>query len=615
MLIDNNGDAVFIYTPTSLRSAGISKAHDTRHAAKMFKAAGEDGTGRWARFHFTSLDNPYNSPEGLAEVARDMSQSAYRQEILAEDDELSSSHLVYGVWNETLCKIPHYEIPSTWPVYSGHDFGSANPAAIFFARVKLPLPTGAPPYMRLNDLVAFHEYLPGRGQSTALNVDAFKLVKEKTVASAGGNHNEDGSRGDYAQAGWPIQEPPIGAEGGPSLKRQIDRVTAIMELNKWYVFEDLVYYLSEIASCQWKYDKEGTRTNEIDGEARFHLCFVAGTMVRTINGEKLIELIRPGDLVATRQGYHAVKDCGITQVADTVEVSFSDGSRLRGTKDHPVWVKGSGFVPLFSVRYGDIIEVWKEKQLPSAELPITGIPQPNVSQTVCTSRDKESIFIGQSGKLRMGQSLKDSISIIKMAIVATMIFPIWDLSFASPMNLTTIKGNHIGSQPNNNLIPCERNLYSGTRPLKGMSNMFEQLSRRVKHWLFNIYNAFFAARDLIIRESTRPVSALTNASQPIAVHQAQIMNQESVLCAGKNLPSTNTKVSEPVPVYVVRLVESNKTPVYNLTVDTVHEYYANGVLVSNCACVRYGLSLSDFIPETIRIGGSNVIRVIQPKGW
>ncbi len=272
MLLDNNGDAVFIYTPPSLRSAGISKAHDPRHAAKMFKAASEDGSGRWAAFHFTSYDNPYLSREGLAEVLQDMSQTAIRQEIMAEDDELSSSHLVYGAWNEKLCKIPRFEVPLDWPVLSGHDFGTANPAALFGARVRLPLPSGAPAYLRMNDLVWFREYLPGAGMSTAVNVQAFQdLTKGRTVSgSAGGSHQEEEIRQGYTKHGWVIREPPI-----VGLKPQVDRVIALMELNKIHVFEDLIFYLAELASCTWKYDKEGNRTNEIDGEARYHLCSAA----------------------------------------------------------------------------------------------------------------------------------------------------------------------------------------------------------------------------------------------------------------------------------------------------------------------------------------------------
>ena len=57
----------------------------------------------------------------------------------------------------------------------------------------------------------------------------------------------------------------------PQMRPQIDRVVAIMEASKYWVFEDNVFELAELASCAWKYDKEGNKTNDIDGEARFHL--------------------------------------------------------------------------------------------------------------------------------------------------------------------------------------------------------------------------------------------------------------------------------------------------------------------------------------------------------
>ena len=87
MLLDNDGDAMFIYTPPSMRSRSVTKARDPQHAAKMFKKAQQDTTGRWAAFHFTSFDNPYISKDALEEIAEDMTNLAYRQEILAEDIE------------------------------------------------------------------------------------------------------------------------------------------------------------------------------------------------------------------------------------------------------------------------------------------------------------------------------------------------------------------------------------------------------------------------------------------------------------------------------------------------------------------------------------------------
>lgn len=85
MLLDNDGDAVFIYTPPSLRSRSNTKARDPRHAAKLYKRAMADETGRWEAFHFTSHENPHISAAALDELSSDMSAMAIRQEIGAED--------------------------------------------------------------------------------------------------------------------------------------------------------------------------------------------------------------------------------------------------------------------------------------------------------------------------------------------------------------------------------------------------------------------------------------------------------------------------------------------------------------------------------------------------
>jgi hypothetical protein len=98
MLLDTNGDCVFIYTPPSLRSRATSKARDPRHAAKMFKLAQQDKTGRWAAFHFTSHANPHISKAALAEISQDMTQLAIRQEIMAEDVE----EVAGALWTQKL---------------------------------------------------------------------------------------------------------------------------------------------------------------------------------------------------------------------------------------------------------------------------------------------------------------------------------------------------------------------------------------------------------------------------------------------------------------------------------------------------------------------------------
>jgi len=85
MMLDTNGMAVFVYTPPSLRSRSVSKARDPQHAAKLFKKAKADKTGRWETFHFTSMDNPHLSQVALGEITQDMTALAYRMEVQAED--------------------------------------------------------------------------------------------------------------------------------------------------------------------------------------------------------------------------------------------------------------------------------------------------------------------------------------------------------------------------------------------------------------------------------------------------------------------------------------------------------------------------------------------------
>lgn len=113
MLLDNDGDAVFIYTPPSLRSRSVSKANDPQHAAKLFKKAQQlerDGE-RWATFHFSSHDNPHISKLALSEITSDMTALSYRMEIEAQDvDEAPGALWTRGLIESTrVVKSPDYE--------------------------------------------------------------------------------------------------------------------------------------------------------------------------------------------------------------------------------------------------------------------------------------------------------------------------------------------------------------------------------------------------------------------------------------------------------------------------------------------------------------------------
>lgn len=73
MMADRDGTAVFLSTP-------IRK----NWFYGLYQRAVSDTSGRWAAFHATTLDNPHLNQTAVHELAADMTEEAYRQEILAE---------------------------------------------------------------------------------------------------------------------------------------------------------------------------------------------------------------------------------------------------------------------------------------------------------------------------------------------------------------------------------------------------------------------------------------------------------------------------------------------------------------------------------------------------
>jgi hypothetical protein len=77
MLMDNDGDAWFLSTPRRQNWFYYLYLRAEKEMLEYGDAA------RWAKFHFTSYDNPHLSEEALAEVMEDLNEEDYQQEILA----------------------------------------------------------------------------------------------------------------------------------------------------------------------------------------------------------------------------------------------------------------------------------------------------------------------------------------------------------------------------------------------------------------------------------------------------------------------------------------------------------------------------------------------------
>ncbi len=84
-------------------------------------------------------------------------------------------------------------------------------------------------------------------------------------------------------------------------------------------------------------------------------CFIAGTMISTINGDIPVEEIKSGDLIYTPIGYHKAYIVGEPKEADIIKVTLENGKSIEGTQYHKVFVYGKGLVGLQYLCCDDIL--------------------------------------------------------------------------------------------------------------------------------------------------------------------------------------------------------------------------------------------------------------------
>lgn len=154
--------------------------------------------------------------------------------------------------------IDRFPIPKEWLVYVGHDFGSANPAALFAAQNPVS-----------GELFYWHEYLPGAGKGAHEHVEAWQKITSgyNVIARIGGNlTTEQDSRDLYTTHGWHIIEP-----RQRSVPEQILRVIGQERLHKIKVFRDLKHIIEEKETFSYELDNKYQPTDKFEDEQNYHL--------------------------------------------------------------------------------------------------------------------------------------------------------------------------------------------------------------------------------------------------------------------------------------------------------------------------------------------------------
>ncbi|KKR00125.1 MAG: Bacteriophage tail assembly protein [Candidatus Woesebacteria bacterium GW2011_GWB1_39_12] len=295
-----------------------------------------------------------------------------------------------------------------------------------------------------------------------------------------------------------------------------------------------------------------------------HFCLVGETLIETSKGEILIKKVKVGDMVLTRKGYRKVLRSWMTRKnAKVMKVNFSNRKSLIGTPDHKIWIKDKGFVDLHSTNYGDIIETCK-KQSYSKVLLIGGILILLIVligciliQMVLNIIKVGKDFIRKFGCLFMENFQKVVQYTIKTVTRLTMIFPILNVSqevSICPNMQKKVSKIHNGENKIKNILKKSINYH-----------IYGEEHQKEKRGILNM---------LLI---------------PLFL---KFQKNSTVLNVINHLKQFLGQVENTVPpdVTIVSKQECGEEDmVYNLEVEDVHEYFANGALVSNCHATNYFL--------------------------
>ena len=266
----------------------------------------------------------------------------------------------------------------------------------------------------------------------------------------------------------------------------------------------------------------------------------------------------------TRQGYKRVLASGITGFKPTIE-RFG----LCGTADHPV-ITEHGLIPLQYVKASDIVYIWNQSQSSIEKRPIGDSQNRNCGTTAYITGDTTNgkhrplPFIGKYISTLTDRLKRDTMSIIKTAIHSITNFLI------SKQNLAAIILANTCGLPNdahNLAAPSSMQswqLQNGIAPKKEKNGIANMASKLPKIESRNIRIVKCAALDL-----------------PMPMQQLNFAAIGATQGIGANV------ILNTLPRLMPNSEKQEKQPVYNLTIEDAHEFFANGILVHNCDALVY----------------------------
>jgi len=315
-------------------------------------------------------------------------------------------------------------------------------------------------------------------------------------------------------------------------------------------------------------------------------CFVAGTLVATPTGSRAIERLMPGDVVLTHGGQQRVTATMNSEADATVEMVFSDGTSLRCTPDHP-FITARGVVRADAVQYTDVLFSNKETPCTSSSRGLGSTA--NRAVTWLLRRVKTCVGRGTSTE-RCGYTTTALYRTDTMSTTSTMTGGTTPsvTSGVSPAKSTPPTTRGSGSTPAT-LPYCEvsklhkKPRKRGTDPQRAASGTLCTVRRWLQACLTRSVRACIVGEHSPANGAKRSEgSAPPRANPLLGAPPGSITSREPARIAEGGSSATSTQSNRHVVRLAARRYLEQRVRVYDLTVESAHVFYANGILVSNC---------------------------------
>lgn len=351
----------------------------------------------------------------------------------------------------------------------------------------------------------------------------------------------------------------------------------------------------ELSTLQWDLQKSNKTQQVRSGRLREnptmanHLCFVAGTQILTSEGNKNVEDIKVGDHVMTRRGLRKVHTTLSSEPRPTVKVTLANGTTLQGTPDHPV-LTDSGWRALTDLTPNDTLYLWANtdaaNQLVTKESPTAGTLSPKTAHYATTTEiPAENDFIELYMKTTSAHHLSGATSTTSTVTLQTTAQAIYE-RYQRLCTYPSIceSPNELSSPHESWSYTQDQKLQSGTGRWKGVHGTANTEKHHENLSLHQL--ALYAIRSSITTAKAGRF-AEPSVTQRNDGRVEKTTPQASAQSVVNNLSTTNMPSEFVAPCRVLHVEQTAECTVYNLSVNDVHEYFANGVLVGNCDAFLY----------------------------